>query len=173
MALGIFNLLNAQNSDIDYYYPSRLPGEPLGGVNDIHFHPTLPSSARFNRLVNVADDQVTFRWKDYAHGSASRLMTVGATEFLRRFFLHVLPRGFVRIRFFGFLAHRRRAHDLALCQRALESQPARATPTAEQAAPSRSWACPRCGGAMIVIERLTPHQIGARAILEGIFVDTS
>src|SRR5207253_8660575 len=53
-----------------------------------------------HRLVNVADDHVTFRWKDYAHGSASKLMTVSAIEFLRRFSLHVLPRGFVRIRFF-------------------------------------------------------------------------
>ena len=57
-----------------------------------------------HRIINVADGQVTFRWKDYAHGSTSRTMTVSAVEFLRRFFLHVLPKGFVRIRFFGFLA---------------------------------------------------------------------
>jgi hypothetical protein len=128
-----------------------------------------------HRIVNVAEDQVTFRWKDYAHGSASRLMTVSATEFLRRFFLHVLPRGFVRIRFFGFLASRRRAHTLPLCRRVLECRPRQTivTPTGEQSAPSASWPCPRCGGAMIVIERLTTRHIGLRAILEGIFVDTS
>jgi outer membrane receptor protein involved in Fe transport len=51
LALGVFNLLNAQDSDIDYYYASRLPGEPLGGVNDIHFHPTLPRTARINLIV--------------------------------------------------------------------------------------------------------------------------
>ena len=50
-------------------------------------------------------------------------MTVSADEFLRRFLLHVLPQGFVRIRFFGFLAHRRRAHDLPLCRRVLASPP--------------------------------------------------
>jgi len=48
-------------------------------------------------------------------------MTVDAVEFLRRFYLHVLPKGFVRIRFFGSLSHRRRAHDLSVCRRALES----------------------------------------------------
>jgi outer membrane receptor protein involved in Fe transport len=51
LALGVFNLLNARDSDIDYCYPSRLPGEPLGGVNDIHFHPTLPRTARINLIV--------------------------------------------------------------------------------------------------------------------------
>ncbi len=61
-----------------------------------------------HRLVSVANGQVTFRWKDYAHGGKKRKMTISAEEFLRRFMLHVLPRGFVRIRFCGFLANRRR-----------------------------------------------------------------
>jgi len=61
-----------------------------------------------HRIVNFADGKVTFRWKDYAHKSKQRLMTVTAEEFLRRFLLHSLPRGFVRIRFCGFLANRRR-----------------------------------------------------------------
>jgi hypothetical protein len=151
---------------------------PFGGpVHVLHYlaRYTHRVAISNHRIVNVAEDQVTFRWKDYAHGSASRLMTVSATEFLRRFFLHVLPRGFVRIRFFGFLASRRRAHTLPLCRRALECRPRQTivTPTGEQTAPSASWPCPRCGGAMIVIERLTTRHIGSRAILEGIFVDTS
>jgi len=61
-----------------------------------------------HRIVNIADGKVTFRWKDYAHKNKKRLMTVTAEEFLRRFLLHTLPRRFVRIRFFGFLANRRR-----------------------------------------------------------------
>src|SRR6267142_1746118 len=61
-----------------------------------------------HRIVNFADGKVTFRWKDYAHKSKQRLMTLTAEEFLRRFLLHTLPRGFVRIRFCGFLANRRR-----------------------------------------------------------------
>ena len=51
IGVDVFNLLNAQDSDIDYYYASRLPGEPAGGVNDIHLHPTLPRTARLNLIV--------------------------------------------------------------------------------------------------------------------------
>jgi Putative transposase/Transposase zinc-binding domain len=127
-----------------------------------------------HRIITVADDQVTFRWKDYAHGCTSRTMTVSAPEFLRRFLLHVLPKGFVRIRFFGFLASRRRARDLPLCRHALTSSTqAIAAPTVENATASTSWPCPRCGGTMILIERLSTHQIGARALAMGIFFDTS
>ena len=56
-----------------------------------------------HRLLAFDQERVTFRWKDYAHGGKQGKMTLAATEFLRRFFLHVLPRGFVRIRHFGFL----------------------------------------------------------------------
>ena len=72
-----------------------------------------------HRLVAFQHDQVTFRWKDYAHRNKKRKMTLSAQEFLRRFLLHVLPRGFVRIRSFGFLANRRRTTLLPLCQRLL------------------------------------------------------
>jgi len=128
-----------------------------------------------HRLVHVADDHVTLRWKDYAHGSASKLMTVSAMEFLRRFSLHVLPRGFVRIRFFGFLASRRRADDLPRCRRVLESTQRQAVtrPTDATITPSASWPCPRCGGTMIVIERLLASQLAGRALAEGIQLDTS
>ena len=125
-----------------------------------------------HRIVNVADGTVTFRWKDYAHGSQSRLMTVSADEFLRRFFLHVLPRGFVRIRFCGFLASRRRSLDLPICRRVLASC-APTTPAVDQPQPSTGWRCPGCGGLMRVIERLTAPQICARALIEGIVFDTS
>src|SRR5208283_2900618 len=76
-----------------------------------------------HRLLSVADGNVTFRWKDYAHGSKQRKMTVTAEEFLRRFMLHVLPRRFVRIRFSGFLANRRRRHLLPLCKQLLGDSP--------------------------------------------------
>ena len=75
-----------------------------------------------HRLVAFQHDQVTFRWKDYAHGNKKRIMTLSSQEFLRRFLLHVLPRGFVRIRSFGFLANRRRPTLLPLCQRLLADQ---------------------------------------------------
>jgi hypothetical protein len=68
------------------------------------------------RLVSLADGKVTFRWKDYAHGKKKSKMTLTADEFLRRFLLHVLPRGFVRIRHFGFLSARRRGQLITVCR---------------------------------------------------------
>jgi hypothetical protein len=70
--------------------------------------------ARYTHRVAISNyrrlsfAEVTSRWKDYAHGNKKRKMTITAQEFLRRFLLHVLPRGFVRIHHFGFLSARRR-----------------------------------------------------------------
>ena len=71
------------------------------------------------RLVSMDDHSVSFRWKDYAHGNHSRVMTLEAGEFLRRFLMHVVPRGFMRIRHFGFLADRFRAGNLQQCRKLL------------------------------------------------------
>ena len=128
-----------------------------------------------HRLVDFTDGKVTFRWKDYAHGNKHRLMTVTAEEFLRRFLLHTLPRNFVRIRFFGFLANRRRAASLALCHQLLETNPRFCpTPPATAEQPTRgSWTCPLCGSPMVVIERLTVQQIRWEAARQSAFIDTS
>src|SRR6202163_3387589 len=67
-----------------------------------------------HRLVSFADSKVTFRWRDSAHHNEQKLLTLSLDEFLRRFLLHVLPKGFVRIRHLGFLANRRRATPLPL-----------------------------------------------------------
>jgi hypothetical protein len=75
-----------------------------------------------DRLVAVADGRVRFRWRDYADGDRGKVMDLEVDEFLRRFLLHVVPNGFVRIRHFGLLANRRRATALAQC-RALLAQP--------------------------------------------------
>ena len=66
----------------------------------------------------MTDDTVAFRWKDYRHGSTVKTATVHADEFLRRFLVHVLPKGFVRIRYFGVFASRCRADALPRCRRA-------------------------------------------------------
>jgi Putative transposase. len=119
-----------------------------------------------HRIVNFADGKVTFRWKDYASKGKQRLMTVTAEEFLRRFLLHVLPRRFVRIRFAGFLANRRRGALLPLCRELLKANP-RLRPTVTTAAAAvtgGNWLCPHCGGSMIVIERLTAQQIRWRSV---------
>jgi hypothetical protein len=67
-----------------------------------------------HRLLSVSDSEVSFRWRDYAHRSRPRIMTLSPEEFLRRFLQHVLPRGFPRIRYFGWLANRTRGHLLPL-----------------------------------------------------------
>jgi hypothetical protein len=95
-----------------------------------------------HRLVAFEHDQVTFRWKDYAHGNKKRTMPLGSQQFLRRFLLHVLPRGFVRIRSFGFLATRRRARLLPLCQRLLADYPTPHTPAAVTSSPNSAHLFP-------------------------------
>src|SRR4051794_31259076 len=67
----------------------------------------------------MAGDQVRFRWRDYRHHNKSKVMTLAADEFIRRFLLHTLPYGFHRIRHYGFLGNRHRAEKLALCRRLL------------------------------------------------------
>src|ERR1700691_4568657 len=116
-----------------------------------------------HRLVSFADGQVTFRWRDSAHNNEQELMTLALDEFLRRFLLHLLPKGFVRIRHFGFLANRRRSALLPLCFAALGtvSVPMEPETTAQESDPL--WRCPKCGGAMAVIERLTAAQIQLRS----------
>ena len=110
-----------------------------------------------HRLVELADGRVSFRWRDSANKNKKRIMTLRIEEFLRRFFLHVLPHGFVRIRHFGFLANRCRQHQLALC-RTLLNDLAVPSPLASStdAPPARDfWCCPVCGGTMIIVERVT------------------
>ena len=114
------------------------------------------------RLLAFDGEHVTFRWKDYAHGGKQRKMTLG-TEFLRRFFLHVLPKGFVRIRYFGFLANRFRAHRLPLCQQLLASD--RPPPSASSETTS-NWHCPHCGATMVVVRRLTAVELSRCAYFD-------
>jgi Putative transposase len=118
-----------------------------------------------HRLISFADDQVTFRWRDSAHNNEQKPTTLSLDELLRRFLLHILPQGFVRIRNFGFLTNRRRATLLPLCFHLLGSAQ---QPQAEQNASSTKdssdpWHCPKCAGPMKVIERLTAAKIQLRS----------
>jgi hypothetical protein len=72
-----------------------------------------------HRLVDVTDDEVRFRWKDYRAEAQPRTMTLAPTEFIRRFLLHILPTGFQRIRYYGVLGNRHRATKLAQCRHLL------------------------------------------------------
>lgn len=108
-----------------------------------------------HRLLAFDGESVTFRWKDYAHDNKKRKMTLSADEFLRRFLLHTLPRGFVRIRSFGFLAGPSRAALLRLARQLLP-QPTPASALLP-ATPARAlFRCPICATPMIVVERLSP-----------------
>ncbi len=118
-----------------------------------------------HRLVSLTDGQVTFRWRDSAHHNEQKLLSLSLDEFLCRFLLHILPKGFVRIRNCGFLANRKRATLLPLCFQLLGSEQ---QPQADQHASSTEdrpdlWRCPKCGGPMKVIERLTAAEIQLRS----------
>jgi hypothetical protein len=128
-----------------------------------------------HRLISFSDGKVTFRWKDYAHGHKKRKMTLTTDEFLRRFLLHVLPRGFVRIRHYGFLSTRRRQALMPLCRQLLaqSSQP-RAPTQVEKGTPvNDTWPCPCCGGPMIVVEKLSAQQILLRSAEWKSLIDSS
>ena len=111
-----------------------------------------------HRLLSFDGERVAFRWKDYAHGSQTRQMTLMATEFLRRFFLHVLPKGFVRIRHFGFLGNRFRAARVKLCRQLLANAPLPPAAAQVPRADAAIWHCPHCGAVMIVIQRFASEE---------------
>lgn len=114
-----------------------------------------------HRLVDFKEGRVSFRWKDYAVGGKQKVMTVSADEFLRRFLIHVLPRGLVRIRHFGLFANRRRAASLLRCRALLG-----AMTSAQQTAPT-AQRCPLCAEPMLVIERITSSQLRVRCFTES------
>jgi hypothetical protein len=97
------------------------------------------------RLLSLENGRVTFRWRDSKDNNQIKEMTLDAVEFIRRFLLHILPSGFVKIRHFGFLSNRRRKAALALCRERLPQPVASAVPILserQQAAVERR--CPVC-----------------------------
>jgi hypothetical protein len=111
-----------------------------------------------HRITAFDGERVSFRWRDYAHGGKQRLMTLDAVNFLCRFFLHVLPKGFVRIRRYGLLSNRFRKQLLPLARTLLAEQGREPLPLPPllDCAP---WNCPRCGKAMRVSERFTATEL--------------
>ena len=115
-----------------------------------------------NRLLSMDDDKVRFRWKDYRDGNRQKTMTLDGGEFIRRFLIHVLPDGFHRIRYFGFLGNCQRTRKLALCRKLLGmAPPGPANPSVDhrgrfEALTGRSLReCPHCRtGIMVVIDSI-------------------
>ena len=117
-----------------------------------------------NRLRDIDDGNVRFTWKDYRHHDQPKIMTLSADEFIRRFLLHVLPKGFHHIRYYGLLGNRHRAEKLACCRRLLGmtlSEPAHGQDQQDYRAHHEELTgdpltqCPVCHqGRMITIEAL-------------------
>jgi hypothetical protein len=109
-----------------------------------------------SRLVSLSDGKVRFAWKDYRQDSKTKVMTLDADEFIRRFLLHALPVGFHRIRYYGFFANGGRGDNVALCRRLLDAHHAAADselPTGHAKSDRQSKVCdvlicPDCGGTM-------------------------
>ena len=112
-----------------------------------------------HRLRALENGRVSFEWKDYAQQARSKLMTLDAVEFLRRFLMHVLPTGLVRIRQFGFLANRVRKHKLELCRVLLAAPQPPSDDTADP--PQQVPLCPFCRVGRLLLVEL----IGAESIL--------
>ena len=158
------------------WYESLYAGEwvvyakrPFGGPERVlkylarYTHRVAISNAR---LLDVRDDRVTFRYKDYADAHRHKSMTLDADEFLRRFVQHVLPKSFVKVRHYGLLANCKRQACLAVCRRLLlVANVAAALPSAETApiAPVQPRCCPNCGGTRLVYRELTPGEPSAPA----------
>jgi hypothetical protein len=123
------------------------------------------------RLLAMENGKVSFQWKDYTDGNQPKTMELEAVEFIRRFLLHVVPVGFVRIRHYGFLANRHRQAKLQRCRELLTvapaSRPEEVTPAepmdAESATPTPEWQrCPSCGqGRMLWVENIARPGAGA------------
>jgi hypothetical protein len=105
----------------------------------------------------MEDGKVTFRWNDYAHGGKKRKMTLLAEEFIRRFLLHVLPKGFTRIRHCGWMANRCRRQRAALCRQLLGAELPPEPALQTDAAPARQ--CPFCGGTIEAVEIQVPREL--------------
>src|SRR3954454_23672925 len=132
-----------------------------------------------HRLVDLTDGRVSFGWKDYAHGGRQGIMTLESVEFVRRFLMHVLPSGFVRVRHYGLLANRHRQEKLARCRELIglavtpqadtapsEPDPVLATVPETTVTPTR--VCPRCGAGRVFGVGEFPPMPSAAGIRAGL-----
>jgi hypothetical protein len=151
--------------------------KPFAGPQHvIHYlaHYTHRVAISNGRILRFEDGQVTFRWRDSAHGNKQKTMTLDALEFMRRFLLHVLPRGFVKIRHFGYLANRERKHALQLCTTFLSftQSDTKDSCAAISSRPREVRRCPYCRqGSLVLVARLSPAQLRLRTLIPAL--DTS
>lgn len=153
---------------IDKLYKKRWHSyckKPFGGAEKVlkylgrYSHRVAISN---HRILKLEDGNVSFKWRDYRDGNRMKVMTLHVFEFMRRFLLHILPKGYFKIRYYGILANRSRRADLALCRRLLKV-------AVEIAARERRlswdemmrelfgidvWRCPRCHKGRLVRKRM-------------------
>jgi hypothetical protein len=120
-----------------------------------------------HRLLEIENEQVRFEWKDYRTGGQVKTMTLSAEEFIRRFLLHVLPSGFQRIRYYGFLGNRYRQQKLHQCRRLLGMPMPDQTPAApaepdyrdryEELTGASLRQCPQCQRGRVIPVALLPR----------------
>jgi len=110
-----------------------------------------------HRLVKLEDGRVTFRYRDYADSRKEKLLTLAAEEFLRRFVMHVLPKGFMKIRHYGLLASRQREARLRLARRLLLPQVVLQAGACKGIEPAEPARCPQCGSERRVRGELLPR----------------
>jgi hypothetical protein len=128
------------------------------------------------RIIGMDGNDVSFTYKDRAHGDQRKVMTLPAEVFMRRFLLHVLPKGFVRIRHYGLLANSVRSDRVALCRELLHVPEQKAAPD-----PGETWqglllrltgkdvmTCPQCGGHLLEVQRIQPTVSLRRALHEAL-----
>jgi hypothetical protein len=131
------------------------------------------------RLVSSEQGQVSFRWRDSKDNNRTKTMTLDAIEFIRRFLLHILPSGFVKIRHFGFLANRNRSIRLDLCRKHLDAPTPADAPTGlltDQQKRAAERRCPVCQtGALHIVERLSAEGllIRSKSVLPVYQIDSS
>jgi hypothetical protein len=108
------------------------------------------------RLLSMDGDRISFRYKDYRDDSRIKTQWLEGQEFVRRFLMHILPKGFMRIRHFGYLSNRTRRRKLDVIRHCL-SQPPRSEATTQSSVPPRCWPCPRCDDGQVRMIRQIPR----------------
>jgi hypothetical protein len=166
-APGAFNALISKLYQMEWVSYCKTPFRKTQDVIDYLGRYTHRIAISNHRLVKLEDDKVTFRWRDYADSNKSKIMTLNAHEFMRRFLLHVLPGQYVKIRHYGLLGNRCRRQKIELARQLLAVNTAEQNQREEKA---ETWQerllrltgydvarCPNCGErAMKIVETILP-----------------
>ncbi len=159
----VFTALLGRLRTIDWVVYAKRPFAGPEQVLDYLGRYTHRVALSNDRLLSLEDDVVRVAWKDYADHDRRKVMALAVGEFLRRFLLHVLPRGFMRIRHFGLLANRQRAANLARCRQLLAVSAPIPTSVDPDAISTLLRQCPVCHVGHWVVVEVLPRSLAAQA----------